>query len=114
MSLSEIFKELDDRALVVSSYGAEKALNAIVNSFRDLDKMQINRDVKTAGFYLIDGKITMATNAVNSIKHPMPSKEQIIECVEFIDLLYREYCCKCNKDNWRKDLSVNLWLLRNE
>jgi hypothetical protein len=33
----------------------------------------------------------MAANAVKAIKHPMPSKEQVIECVEFIDLLYREY-----------------------
>jgi hypothetical protein len=84
-SLPEIFKELDYRALVVASYGAEKALNAIVNSFKEQDKMQIKRDVKTAGFYLIDGKITMAANAVNVIKHPMPSKQQIMECIEFID-----------------------------
>lgn len=33
----------------------------------------------------------MTANAVNAIKHPMPTKEQMIECIEFIDKLYTEY-----------------------
>jgi hypothetical protein len=44
MILSKIFDELDVMALVVAPVGAEKALNAIINSFRNLDKMQINND----------------------------------------------------------------------
>lgn len=91
MSLSDIFRELDHRALVVSSHGAEKALNSIVNSFKDLDKMKINKDINTPGFYLIDGKLVMAANAINAPKHPMPTKKQMVECIELIDTLYTKF-----------------------
>jgi hypothetical protein len=88
MTLSEIFAELDTMALVVAPAGAEEALNTIVNSFRNFDKIKVKTEVRSPGFYLIKGKI----KAYNTLQHPMPSKQQIQEWIEFVDnVLYLKF-----------------------
>lgn len=56
-SIEEILTRLNEKGLVVSSYRAKEALNAVVEAFRDDGRISIDRSVDFEGYYYHDGDI---------------------------------------------------------
>jgi hypothetical protein len=83
-SIEEILTRLNEKGLVVSSYGAKEALNAVVEAFRDDGRISIDRSVDFEGYYYHDGDIH--TSKVNfDEKHPVRNKEDILSCIDYLE-----------------------------
>jgi len=87
--LEEIIIELREKALVYETRGAIEALSTIVGSFAKDEKIIINEDIESPGFYWINSKLK-----AYHVNHPKPSKKKIEECCEFIDTLVTKYRCR--------------------
>jgi hypothetical protein len=86
LSLDEIIKYLRSKRLIYKIRLADEALPAILNAYERDGKITIKNEVDTAGFYLVDGKITAVKTDVK-----MPSKEEIIKCVQVLEHLSTKY-----------------------
>ena len=84
--LEEIVSILRERALILISRGASEALSAIINAFAKDEKIIIDEEVNTAGFYFIGGRI----RSYKTI-HTRPSTESIKKCVDLLDILQTKY-----------------------
>ena len=80
-TIDEIIGELRERALVVIEYKAFEALSIIIHAFEKSGKMKINNDIGKPGFYLVKDTITSADS------FPIPTKEEIIQCIDTLEIL---------------------------
>ena len=88
-SLDEILQELHNRTLIVEQQTkAGEALSSIILAMEKDNKVIINKDVTTPGFYLINNQIK-GYNIENY--HPNPSKEEIAKCLESLELLQQNF-----------------------
>jgi hypothetical protein len=85
-TIEEIVAELRERALVCTSRSAGEALSIIINAFINDNKVKINDEIEASGFYYINGKLRSY-----HINHPRPSKKQIQQCAELLDILVTKY-----------------------
>lgn len=83
-SIDEILARLSEKGLVVSSYGAKEALNAIIEAFRDDGRILIDKSVDFEGYYYHDGDIHISKINFDQ-KHPVRSKEEILECIDYLE-----------------------------
>ena len=83
-SIDEILARLNEKGLIVSSYGAKEALNAIIEAFRDDGRIMIDKSVDFEGYYYHDGDIHISKINIDE-KHPIRSKEEVLECIEYLE-----------------------------
>jgi hypothetical protein len=86
-TIEEIVAELRERALVCTSRGASEALSIIINAFITDNKLKINDEIEAPGFYYINGKLRCYR--INYTRQP--SKKQIQQCAELLDILVTKY-----------------------
>lgn len=91
-SLDEIIQQLHNRTLVLDQNKATEALSAIILSMEKDNRVIVNKEITTPGYYLIDGQIKASNN--NKYNHPNPSKEEIAKCVELLELLQQRFKTK--------------------
>ena len=80
-TIDEIVGELRESALVVIEYKAFEALSIIIHAFEKLGKMKINDNIGKPGFYLIKDYV------VSNDSFPIPTKEEIIQCIDTLEIL---------------------------
>jgi hypothetical protein len=91
--LEEIVAELREKALVFVSRGALEALAIIVSAFAKDEKMVINTEVQTPGFYLINSGDVSSYSRIVAYKtnHPKPSEKEVRQCTDLLDELATRY-----------------------
>lgn len=67
---------------------AEDALGAIIAGFELNGRVEVNREIETQGFYLVDGKIVTSKLELPTVQNP---KEELVACLKFIDELISKY-----------------------
>ena len=77
---------LRDRALILISRGASEALSAIINAFAKDEKIIVDKEVNTPGFYFVEGRVRGY-----KADHPNPSVKSIKKCVQLLDTLQTRY-----------------------
>ena len=92
-TIDEIISELKSNALIFLEYKALEALSIIIQAFEKNNKIKIDRDIITPGFYLVDNKIRLYHR-----DNPKPTKEELKQCCEILDLIQTRYYYK------RKDI----------
>ena len=92
-TIDEIISELKSNALIFLEYKALEALSIIIQAFEKNNKIKIDRDIITPGFYLVDNKIRLYHR-----NYPKPTKEELKQCCEILDLIQTRYYYK------RKDI----------
>lgn len=73
---------------IVSSYGIAEALNAIIGAFKDDGLLHIDKTVEFEGYYYADGDGDgdVQISKINlDEKHPRRTKEEVIECIEYLE-----------------------------
>lgn len=85
-TLDEIIAELKDRALVFIAPKALEGLSTVIAAFERERNVVLNKDVTTAGFYLINNEI----NACNT-SHQPPSMTQLNDCISLLDTLHLKF-----------------------
>lgn len=83
-SIEEILSRLNEKGLVVSSYGAKETLNAIVEAFRDDGRIIIDKSVDFEGYYYHNGDIHISKIDLEE-KHPIRTKEEILACIDYLE-----------------------------
>jgi hypothetical protein len=86
-TIEEIVSELREHALVCTSRGASEALSIIINAFINDNKIKINDEIEAPGFYYIDGKL----RCYHINYTGQPSKKQLQQCAEMLDILVTKY-----------------------
>ena len=92
-TIDEIISELKSNALIYLEYKAFEALSIIIQAFEKNNKIKIDRDIITPGFYLVDDKIRLYRR-----NYPIPTKDELKKCCEILDLIQTCYYYK------RKDI----------
>jgi hypothetical protein len=69
---------------VVSSYGINEALTAIIGAFNDDQKMEIDKTVEFEGFYYHQGDIQISRIDLEE-KHPRRTKAEVIKCIDYLE-----------------------------
>ena len=90
-TLDEIVSELDHKSLIYMKKSAREALAVMVGAFSNDNKLVVNEDLDYPGFYFINGKLT-ENDVLGSLGidyKAIPSKDDILECIEFIDALIK-------------------------
>ena len=87
-TIEEIVAELRERALVCTSRGASEAFSIIINAFINDNQIKINNETEAPGFYYINGKLRCYH--INYTRR-QPSKKQIQQCAELLDILVTKY-----------------------
>ena len=85
-TIDEIVLQLHNRAFIVDQNKAIEALSGIILTMEKDNKVTLNKDVITPGFYLIDNEI----KAYNT-SHPNPSKDEITKCVKSLESLQQKF-----------------------
>ena len=85
-TIDEIISELKSNALLFLKYKALEALSIIIQAFEKNNRIKIDRDVVTAGFYLVDNKIKLYHR-----NYPKATKEELKQCCEILDLIQTCY-----------------------
>ena len=65
---------------------ATEALSIIINAFAKNNKIIINNDIETPGFYWINNELK-----AYHVNHPKPSKKEIQACCDLLDILVTKY-----------------------
>src|SRR5215212_4524760 len=86
-TIEEIVAELRERALVCTSRGASEALSIIINAFINDNKIKINDEIDSPGFYYINGNL----RCYHINYKRQLSKKQIQQCSELLDILVTKY-----------------------
>jgi len=85
-TLDEILQELHDRALITDQSRAIGAFSSIILAMEKENKVSVNRDIITPGFYFIENQIRCYhTN------HPEPTGEEISRCIKTLELLKEKF-----------------------
>ncbi len=79
-SIKEILEILKQKALVYKVRTAEEVLPATLNAYQRDGKVIVKREVETAGFYLVNGKI--CANKIGDVV--TPSKDLIRSCADVL------------------------------
>ncbi len=88
-TVEDIIIELRGRGLIAKRLTAEDALRGILNSMEEDNEIEITNEVEEAGFY-VDPKDRNKI-ACYGMKFEQPTKEQIKETCDFINLLVEKY-----------------------
>jgi hypothetical protein len=92
-TISEILSFLDSKGLIGPQYGGKEALNCMVTAFNDDGRIVVDKSVDFEGYYYHDGDIHISKIDIDK-KHPVRTKEECIECIEFLEKLSKFYIWK--------------------
>lgn len=91
-TIGHITDELQNRARLLKKAEAADALTAILIKYENMEIAEINDKIPTPGYYWIDGKIVgydIVQNLDLDPEHDKAHKDEVLECIEVIEGLYR-------------------------
>ncbi len=109
-TVEDIIVELRGRGLIAKRLTAEEALRGILNSMEKDNEIEITNEVEEAGFYL-DPKDRNKI-VCYGMKFEQPTREQIKDTCDFIDLLVEKYQKKTANDQIRDRRALPVTMLK--
>lgn len=87
-SIEQIAKALRNKGgVVLADRRVEEVLNALVSAFERAERLIINKDIETSGFYLVENKIIASKIPTDKIV----TSEDALDCVALIEEFFNEY-----------------------